>query len=800
MFSIATITFDNLDPAWFWVTAIALSIVVLVATYRGIHRRSGRRLAWLLLGMRVAGVLLLFMALVKPAWVALDVQTHRPSVAVVVDTSQSMSLPHRASDSGPGGSRYARARGWLVDSPAGERLRTRFDVHWFDIEGTALGSGDLSRALPLEPSEEQTDPVRALRAVEGATRGGRVPPVSGVVFLSDGRDTTGRGHYLGFGEYPLPVYAIGFRPAPRGAERGFDISVDHVEAPSRTLVHNAVAIKALLSKDGGPEMDVPLSIQRSGTSLAVEHVHLPEGPYQELVTISFTPEAAGDFVLAARAAGHAGERTTHNNDRLFKLRVDAEPIRVLYIEGVLRQEYRYLRARLQNDPDVQLITFVRSANPQQASVWGALAAAELTTRDRLAKLDVVLLGDFEARMLDDSAYEALSSWVQEGGGLMVLGGYSNLGPGGLGDTALADVLPVSLLQEPSGDLAQVERPFSFTLTPEGLGHPALVVTGDRAQDARLWSQLPRLGGVVATRGAKPGATVLARDPMPGAVSPEGAPLVVLATQGFGKGQVAALLADTTWRWSRIPRLSGAPDTMYVRFWSQMVRWLAGRDASDAGTALVVSTDQASYERARPVHIRVRRNPAFVLPEARAAGDDETAADGPLAGEGPATASRGPEPKPEVKISVRRPDGREAELPTRPDPTEPDAWAATYFADRGGRHQVEARLVVESPRGLQDAANEVTEFFVTGSGLELDDPATNPTVLAQIARLTGGVYADIDDPEATEALVEAIPARSVERLRTTRSAVFGGRGSPVLFALFLGLMTAEWVIRRRNQLV
>ncbi len=108
---------------------------------------------------------------------------------------------------------------------------------------------------------------------------------------------------------------------------------------------------------------------------------------------------------------------------MFHLRVEADPIRVLYIEGVLRPEAKFLRERLDADPDVDLISFTRAANPAQAGGVSTLVGSDLITPERLKQLDVVLLGDFEARMLGRQAYQSLRQWVEAGGGLMVLGGY-----------------------------------------------------------------------------------------------------------------------------------------------------------------------------------------------------------------------------------------------------------------------------------------------------------------------------------------------------------------------------------------
>ncbi|NQT93951.1 MAG: hypothetical protein HQ559_14415, partial [Lentisphaerae bacterium] len=328
------------------------------------------------------------------------------------------------------------------------------------------------------------------------------------------------------------------------------------------------------------------------------------------------------------------------------------------------------------------------------------------------------------------------------------------------------VLPV---EDTGAGLFQVEEPFAFSFTPEGILHPVATITGNAVRDGDLWRTLPRLSGAVGIARARPGATVLARHPRRNPESDAG--FIVLAAQPYGKGLAMVFTADTTWRWSRVARLRGEPDMLYARFWSQAIRYLARRDAQSERTAITIGTDSPSYERGDRVTVQVRRNPAVMIP----------------GGEGQDTS---------IEISVRSPDGRLAVLPSRPDAADPDRWDAPFFPSRGGRYEVSGQLIAVDPAGRHERANEVTEFLVKGSALELDDATANPASLSRMARLSGGVYADIADVRAVTRLVDAIPdTPSVSREKKTTDMW----NSPVLFLVFLGLATTEWIVRRRNHL-
>ncbi len=755
----ASLVLQKMNPPWFWILLSAGCLVFLVLTYRDIFRLSKRKLAWLLLLIRCLGVLVLLVALVKPGWQDRIEQAEIPQLAVLFDNSQSMSLsqPLRPGD---WINRYQFMRDWFRLSPNAQNLEKRFEIRWFDILGKELPPD--SKVLPSEPAVEQTDLVRALQSVGGRLRGRHA---AGVLLISDGRDTTNRGNYLVLQEYPLPIYSLSF-PAPTGgADPSVDLAVVSVDCPARTLVHNTVPIKVLLRKDGPGALQVPLTIERAGKTLASQYVQLDGGTTEQMVVVNYTPVEPGDFVLTAQLPSQPQERTTVNNSSMFKLRVEADPIRVLYVEGVLRTEYKFLRECLSQDPDVDLISFVRSASPQQVSVASVMTGSELLSPQRLEKINVVLLGDFESNMLDESCYAALKNWVENGGGLMILGGYQNLSENGLIRTPLAEVLPVEIME---GGMQQIDEPFRFELTYEGRSHPALAITGDMTQDARLWNSLPELRGIVAVKGAKPAATVLARHPLPNPLSPSQEGFIVLAAQPFGKGVVTVLTADTTWRWSRLLRLTGQSDALYVRFWSQMTRWLAHRDVADEQTALQISTDAALYKRGSRVTVTVNRNPAVMLP-----------------GEEGDTAS--------LELLVSTPDNQTIPLTPSPDAVNVNRWTATYFPARGGRFQVLARL----HRTDADLANQQTEFLVEGSQIELEDPTANTAVMQQIARTTGGLYAEITDDPAVQKLIQSLPSEPRINSKIQTSQMWN---SPIWFIVFLILVTVEWILRRKNQLI
>jgi len=222
-------------------------------------------------------------------------------------------------------------------------------------------------------------------------------------------------------------------------------------------------------------------------------------------------------------------------------------------------------------------------------------------------------------------------------------------------------------------------------------------------------------------------------------------------------------ADTTWNWSRLPRIVGQPDNLYGRFWSQTIRWLAGRALDDQRPLLSVRTEKPLYEANKKVTVRVIRQPR--------PGTDLSAA--------------------QVVVDITDPRGKLLPgLTPRFGSADPDVATVEFYPTDAGRYVISAAL----KSGGKTLANQGGEFRVRGADLELSETGTRPDHLRALKEATGGIYVDIDDAEEVASKIERIERR---RTRSLRSEYWN---SPLLFIAFLMAVTGEWFLRRRNHLV
>ncbi|MCL6504031.1 MAG: hypothetical protein K6T86_15210 [Pirellulales bacterium] len=761
---LAALELENVHRGWLWALLALAALALLAYTYRSIYDRTGKRLTWLLAVLRAAALALLMLALARPAWIRSRELVDPGRLAVILDNSLSMSLANAS-----GSSRYAAARQALKEIEAAAAAGSpplRVDV--FDIEGQPLEGH-----LPAEPQADRTNLARALRQAAGRLR---AKPLAALVLISDGVDNSGVEQFSELAELPVPVYALGFAPDAQSGR--LDLALQAVQAPQRVLAGNECEVNCEVAKSGGPALSATVAIKRGSEILASREIDLAEGSSRQPVALRLRLQEPGAFVLTAQIEAEAGERLAANNLKHFPLQVDPEGIKVLYLEGYLRYEFRFLKQRLDDDPDINLFAVVRRANPQTAP---ALSAGNLLTDQRLRDFEVVILGDMEASLLTTDEYEALLRWVESPGAagrrraLLVLGGYHSFGPEGLQATPLAQALPVTF---PADGPRQSEQPFVLEPTEAGRQHPMFQILEDRVQNAALWATAPPLAGCPLVEGVKAGAEILAVNPQ---ADVSGRPAPVIVVQRYGEGRIMVLGADTTWRWSFLPRASGQTDTLFARFWSQTIRWLAGRQMQSDRPPLTVSTDQPEYALGKTAVVRIVVDPDA----ARTAAATST-----VPGDQPGAAGVSGE----VVCEVLDSDGRAQPLTLRATAADPHVYQANFTATRAGRYRVAASLAVQG----KTAANQSAEFLVHGSDVELADPGTNRELLRSLARLTGGQYRDVAEAASLAAALPRLQRRTkaVERHEFWTSP--GSRG--LLFCCFLAAVTAEWVLRRRHHII
>lgn len=762
--------------------AIGVGVLVLLLGAYGARGERRRLRRWTLSALRVGGVLSALVLFAQPA-IQLENVTRMPNrIAVLVDGSESMSLTEEAGSP----TRAARAAKTIVDGYtnfADWRKEHRVDFFTF---GSALAPSTEEAlrkgAPPVQDGSELREALTALRARYQRR------DLGGVVVVSDGIPSglfsdalTENGELDAEARDFLKSLDAPVHTVWTGRSGLRDVAIARVLADDFAFARNAVKVEAVVRVVGARAAGwdgkvLPVTLRRDGVVVKTTSIRVDLKKPDQKVSFEFTPERVGKYLYEVSTPVLDGEAIAINNSRTFLLKVIRDKIRVLQVAGRPSWDERFLRGLLKHDPNIDLISFfiLRTPNDVEAVSPDEMSLIPFPTEElfleQLRSFDVVFLQNFNYGPYGIGAYlNEIKKYVEEGGGLAMLGGDLSFSSGGYAHSPVADVLPVELLDEGPPDKLISEAPFKMVLTPAGSGHPLTALRLEARENAARWDALPPLEGTNVVARARTGATVLATHPFLKGL--DGKPMPVLTVADIGKGRSLALTSDSSWRWGFGAAGGRASDDdamrgrWYQRFWENSIRWMI---KDPELRFLRVETDQAEYRRGEKVRVSVKA----LHPDYTPARDLDVTLQVARVG----SAMRAGEPV--ANSTLRTDENGEASLELEPLPP--------------GGYRVTARAQAKAATGgaLAAANTDDEVFLVRGGGRELEDAEARDGLLRAIADATGGSFKGPGDSLSGLNFLEP------EVVRVNRHRDVELWSTWITLALAAIFFASEWGLRRR----
>ncbi len=571
----ATSTIGLSFHAWVVALAAVLVAVALYAYWRATPE-PGPRVRLTLTGLRIGVVLLLALLLLDPRSIWRGERVEAPRVALLVDRSESMSLPAQ----GWSGGEYRFA---VATRAAGDAARIvegrggRAETVYFSK------AADFEPADSVRPDGQGTDVAGALDDVSRRYEGEHL---SAIVVFSDGADTDASLVRRALPDVPVWTVGIGDTLAPDDVRIA---SVDYnpiVRAPSRAIVDATVAATGPRAKR------IHLELTEGGRTVVRTDTTLAPGTAEARLRLAVRVTEPGrrEFVLSVSSDGPDTE--PENNRRDVVIDVEKARTRIVIVDITPTWELAFLTSLIASDPAYDCEVIVSGQRP--APPIGKLKSpGEFVSS--LTGADAVVLSSVSDAFMTDAVAGAIRRFVEDrGGGLLVLPG-----PGSLFESAsawqrLSSVVPL-----------KGTPPFSFVLRYTAVGPSARAASNPITSPlVPLFSQIewqeraPLLGyysGVTATAAGE----VL--------LGVRGRPVPALVYASAGKGRVVAVAAGPLWRWKFVAGSNGVYDELMGRLIDVLTRGeesgrfvlLADKNVFEAGESPMLHAEILN-ERLQPV--------------------------------------------------------------------------------------------------------------------------------------------------------------------------------------------------------
>ena len=809
-------TFRLLDLPELWVVVLLILPAVALVSWLAYRSEpslsSGARTTLSLL--RFCALTLLVLVLFRPVLVERREDVQPAEVLVLVDDSASM----RRMDAYGGDPAQRKALEQLVPGALAETTRTELarvaaletllpglesrgyvprlfafddELRPLSAQGSAAepaagagptseqGSAGAARAIRLEGRGVSTQIGDSLGSVLAAHRGRHV---TDVVLLTDGRQNAGAPAQIAArtaaaSGIPVHTIVIGDTRPERNA------LVELVEAPSSTLEGDEVTIVVRVLGRGTPEGTLARVLleelepgsgateaSESWRVLGEDSVELSEdGERVTLIAEAGPPDRrTGDRRFRVTLPPIDGETLLDDNRLEVNVHVTPEKVRVLYVEGYPRWEYRRLALDMlkRSDENIEFQAFLLSATPDfvQESTPGtpALTAVPTDRRALLDNYDVVILGDVNPWAVSpdparsEEFMRSLVEFVERGGGLLLIAGeYDN--PRAFVSTPLEDVFPVVLdAAEMSGPPMDTTREVRPRLEDPANPHEVVRLVPDQETNRRLWeSETDGLRGFfwfMPTSRAKPGSQTLLVHPTK---TNQSGPYPLLVAGYYPSGRTLFQAIDSTWMWHYL-----YGHRYYDRYWRNAIRWLAlGRMKSgDRRYRLELARDSVNLGERATVEARVL--------------DEDFR----------------PSEDPAQPVRWSAPDGRPEQLDLTAVPGRKGLFRGSIAAERPGLHRV---WIEQAGQRLVSA-----EYEVVLPSLENQDPSPDPTLLAEISAISRGRALDL---VRIEQVFEEFPGDE-ERREPVSSRLDDIWDTWATLLAVLAVLSAEWILRKRLELV
>ena len=727
---------------------VAGAVVAAAITYRQVRAKSTPRDRAILLGLRVATLAVLLLCLFRPMLVLSAALPQRNFVGILLDDSRSMQIADR---DGRPRSEFVGQQFTPEESALMKQLSERFMLRFFRFSSSAERTAGPQELTYTGSQTHLGDALDRARQELSSV------PLSGLVLVSDGADnahTPLTEQLLSLRARGVPVFTVGV-----GREQFTkDIEITRVETPHTVLRGASVVVDLLISQTGYGGQKVPLVVEDAGRIVSTDTIALPPDGETAPVRVSVTATEKGPRVFKFRVALQPGEMVSQNNEQEALVIVSDRKEKILYFDGEPRFEFKFLRRAVGDDPNLQLVSLLRTA---ENKYWRGgiddpeeLAGGFPKTREELFKYRALILGSIEASFFTHDQLRMIAEFVSErGGGLLLLGGRSAFAEGGYAGTPLADVIPVELDPAAAKETDPWYIEYTPELTPAGRIHSATQIAGSASASAARWKDLPAVSSVNRVSRLKPGATAL----LTGRAATGGrGTQPLLAFQRFGAGKSVALPVQDTWMW-QMHALMAVEDMTHETFWRQMMRWLV---SSVPGTVtLAASSDRVAPK--VPVVLRADVRDAGYLRVNNA----------------------------RVTATVVGADGTTRELPMEWTVDRDGEYRASFTPEATGLYEVRvnartADTVVAADTIFVQAAELNTEYF---------DAEMRATGLKRIAEETGGQYYT---PETLAKLPEDL---TFTKSGATVLQQMDLWDMPVIFFLLVALVCTEWAYRKARGL-
>jgi hypothetical protein len=509
---------------------------------------------YLLTALRSASLLLILLILFEPLLSLISSNDLEPSVAIVVDNTQSLTISDKTINSSKG------VKSFLNSEFANQQIgaaRLKYFSFSSDIKTYQNFSPD-----SIDFKGEMTDISNSISKFRDKAK---EENIQAIVLISDGNYNIGKNPIYSAEDLGIPIFTIGVGDTSEQK----DVLVTKVLTNSIAYNETRVPVNVIVRWAGCNGENVEVLLNEGQNILDRKMITLTGGTNETEVVMYYEPKEEGVHKLKVSVSKIADEITEKNNYQSFFIKVLKSKLQALVFAGAPSNDVAVISQTISEDDNIKVTKFIQKNSNEFYE--RRLTASFLDSADCF-----VLIGYPTSASNIDVLYQIKNSIDQKRKPLFFIGG-KNVDFVKL--KILEPYLPFNWTENNS-----TEMNVSITINEKMGKHPLLNLDGMSVQES--WLKLPPVYKTATQFISKPEADVIVNIKIQNVNSSE--PLI--ATRSINRQKSLAITGYGIWRWRLLVQNNPQTEKLLYLFLTNSIRWLT--TIEDEKNVKVTPTKQA----------------------------------------------------------------------------------------------------------------------------------------------------------------------------------------------------------------
>jgi hypothetical protein len=294
--------------------------------------------------LRSLTLLLLLLVIFEPIARLVSHNDQRPSLAVLIDNSQSMTIKDGTGD------RKQQLEN-LIHSGFPRDLPPGLLVRYYPFASKLQSNGSASLP-PLGFDGEITNLSEAMSNLKSTLARENI---QAAVIVSDGNYTTGKNPLYDAEALGIPVYTVGVGDTNEQK----DIVIEKITTNSVAYAGTRTPIDVTVRSSGFDGDRVEITLNEGSTVLDRATITLQQATHRYTTKMHFVPKEEGTKKLAINISQLPGELTERNNTRSVFIKVLKNKLNVFIVSGAPNPDVSAIRQALSEDEHFAVRTYVQ---------------------------------------------------------------------------------------------------------------------------------------------------------------------------------------------------------------------------------------------------------------------------------------------------------------------------------------------------------------------------------------------------------------------------------------------------------